>query len=67
MNKGFEVLEAHWLFSLELEKMDVVVHPESIIHSMVEFVDGSYNSADGSSQHAFSYPVCIDLSGEMER
>lgn len=41
MNKGFEVMEAHWLFHLPYEQIDVVVHPESVIHSMVEFVDHS--------------------------
>src|SRR5436309_10591638 len=41
MNKGLEVLEAHWLFDMPYERIDVVIHPESIIHSMVEFVDGS--------------------------
>lgn len=41
MNKGFEVIEAHWLFDLPWEKIDVVVHPQSIIHAMVEFADGS--------------------------
>ena len=41
MNKGFEVIEAHWLFGLPYEKIDVVVHPESTIHSMVEYVDHS--------------------------
>ena len=41
MNKGFEVIEAHWLFNLDYKKIDVVIHPESIIHSMVEFIDGS--------------------------
>ena len=41
MNKGFEVIEAHWLFDLPWEKIDVVVHPQSIIHAMVEFTDGS--------------------------
>ncbi|MFH1570984.1 MAG: 1-deoxy-D-xylulose-5-phosphate reductoisomerase [Gemmatimonadota bacterium] len=42
MNKGFEVLEAAWLFGVTLHQVDVIVHRESIIHSMVEFVDGSY-------------------------
>lgn len=41
MNKGLEVIEAHWLFGLTKEKIEVVVHPQSIIHSMVEFIDGS--------------------------
>ena len=41
MNKGFEVIEAHWLFGIEYHDIDIVIHPESIIHSMVEFIDGS--------------------------
>jgi 1-deoxy-D-xylulose-5-phosphate reductoisomerase len=41
MNKGLEVIEAHWLFGMPFEQVDVVVHPQSIVHSMVEFVDGS--------------------------
>ena len=41
MNKGFEILEAHWLFGIPLDRIDVVVHPESIVHSLVEFVDGA--------------------------
>ncbi|MGI5875194.1 MAG: 1-deoxy-D-xylulose-5-phosphate reductoisomerase [Dethiobacteria bacterium] len=62
MNKGFEVLEAHWLFGLELEKIEVVVHPESIVHSMVEFIDGSIIAQMGVPsmhlpiQYALSYP-----------
>ena len=41
MNKGLEVVEAHWLFGVQFERIDVVVHPQSIVHSMVEFVDRS--------------------------
>ena len=41
MNKGLEVIEAHWLFSAPPQRIEVVVHPESIVHSMVEYVDGS--------------------------
>ena len=41
MNKGLEVIEAHWLFGMDYDKIDVVVHPQSIVHSLVEFVDGS--------------------------
>src|SRR4051795_11868415 len=41
MNKALEVIEARWLFGLEPDQIEVVVHPESVIHSMVEFVDGS--------------------------
>lgn len=62
MNKGFEVIEAHWLFGIPAEKIDVVVHPESIVHSMVEFVDGSMKAQLGNTdmrlpiQYALSYP-----------
>jgi len=41
MNKGLEVIEAHWLFGLSIEQIQVVIHPQSIVHSMVEYVDGS--------------------------
>jgi 1-deoxy-D-xylulose-5-phosphate reductoisomerase len=40
-NKGLEMIEAHWLFGVPMEKVEVVIHPQSIVHSMVEFVDGS--------------------------
>lgn len=41
MNKGFEVIEAHWLFGLRAEQIEVILHPQSVVHSLVEFVDGS--------------------------
>uniref|UniRef100_A0A1I8ALY7 1-deoxy-D-xylulose-5-phosphate reductoisomerase n=1 Tax=Steinernema glaseri TaxID=37863 RepID=A0A1I8ALY7_9BILA len=41
LNKGLEVIEAHWLFSVPVDQIDVVVHPQSVIHSMVEYIDGS--------------------------
>ena len=44
MNKGLEIMEAHWLFGLPLERIEVIIHPQSIIHSMVEFVDGSFKA-----------------------
>ena len=62
MNKGFEVMEARWLFDLEADKIDVVVHPQSIIHSMVEFVDGSVKAQMGVPtmlvpiQYALTFP-----------
>lgn len=62
MNKGLEVIEAHWLFDVPYERIEVVVHPESIIHSMVEFVDGSIKmqaslpSMHLPIMHALSYP-----------
>ncbi|HLX11584.1 MAG TPA: 1-deoxy-D-xylulose-5-phosphate reductoisomerase [Bacteroidota bacterium] len=62
MNKGLEVIEAHWLFGLPAERIDIVIHPQSIIHSMVEFVDGSVKAQMGLPdmkmpiQYALSYP-----------
>ncbi len=62
MNKGLEVIEAHWLFKLPKEKIDVVIHPQSIIHSMVQFVDGSIKAQMGLPdmklpiQYALTYP-----------
>ena len=69
MNKGLEVIEAHWLFDIPYERIEVVVHPESIIHSMVEFVDGSIKmqaslpSMHLPVQHALSYPARLDTAG----
>lgn len=62
MNKGLEVIEAYWLFDLPLEKIDVILHPQSIIHSMVRFVDGSVIAQmsvpdmKGPISYALSYP-----------
>ena len=62
MNKGLEVIEAHWLFGLSPERIEVIVHPQSIIHSMVEFVDGSIKAQLGIPdmklpiQYALTYP-----------
>jgi len=69
MNKGLEVLEARWLFDIPYERINVIVHPESIIHSMVEFVDGSLKmQASLPSMHlpiqdALSYPMRLNTSG----
>ena len=66
MNKGFEVIEAHWLFGLPVSKIDVVIHPQSIIHSMVEMVDGSLLAQMGPTdmripiQYALSYPERLE-------
>jgi 1-deoxy-D-xylulose-5-phosphate reductoisomerase len=62
MNKGLEVIEAHWLFGVAGDQIDVVVHPQSVVHSMVELVDGSVIAQIGVTdmrlpiQYAFSYP-----------
>jgi 1-deoxy-D-xylulose-5-phosphate reductoisomerase len=62
MNKGFEVIEAHWLFDMRADQIDVVIHPQSTIHSMVEFVDGSILAQLGPTdmrmpiQYALTYP-----------
>jgi 1-deoxy-D-xylulose-5-phosphate reductoisomerase len=47
MNKGFEVIEAFWLFGVKKEKIDVIIHPQSIVHSMVQFIDGSIKAQLG--------------------
>ena len=62
MNKGLEVIEARWLFDIPSEKIDIMVHPQSIVHSMVEFVDGSVVAQLGTAdmrqpiQYALTYP-----------
>ena len=62
MNKGFEVIEAKWLFGVPYSKIQVVVHPQSVIHSMVQFADGAVKAQLGAPdmrlpiQYAFSYP-----------
>ena len=69
-NKGLEVIEAHWLFDMPYEKIDVVVHPQSVIHSLVEYQDGSVLAQLGLPdmrlpiQYAFSYPDRIQSSFE---
>jgi 1-deoxy-D-xylulose-5-phosphate reductoisomerase len=61
-NKGLEMIEARWLFDIPMEKIDVVIHPQSIVHSMVEFVDGSILAQMSSTdmalpiQYALTYP-----------
>ena len=70
MNKGLEVIEAHWLFDMPYERIDVLVHPESIIHSIVEFVDGSQLAQLGLPdmrtpiQYALSYPGRLPRAGK---
>jgi 1-deoxy-D-xylulose-5-phosphate reductoisomerase len=62
MNKGLEAIEAHWLFSIPFNKIEIVIHPQSIIHSMVEFADGSLKAQLSAPdmrfpiQYALSYP-----------
>ena len=66
MNKGFEVIEARWLFDLRPEQIEVIVHPQSIIHSMVQFADGSIKAQLGVPdmrlpiQYALTFPERID-------
>jgi 1-deoxy-D-xylulose-5-phosphate reductoisomerase len=48
MNKGFEIIEAYWLFNLPIDRLQVIIHPQSIIHSMVEFIDGSIKAQLGT-------------------
>ena len=62
MNKGLEVIEAHWLFGVRADQVDVVIHPQSVVHSMIELTDGSIIAQLGVTdmrlpiQYAFSYP-----------
>jgi 1-deoxy-D-xylulose-5-phosphate reductoisomerase len=68
MNKGFEVIEARWLFDIKPENIEVVIHPESIIHSMVQFIDGSVKAQIGLPSmkipiaYALSYPHRLNYS-----
>lgn len=70
MNKGFEVIEARWLFGVPAERIQVLVHPQSIVHSAVQFVDGSVKAQLGVPdmrlpiQYAFSFPERLPLRGE---
>ena len=70
MNKGFEVIEAKWLFGVPVEKIQVLVHPQSIVHSAVQFADGGIKAQLGVPdmrlpiQYAFSFPERLPLHGE---
>lgn len=70
VNKGFEVIEARWLFDMPAERIDVVLHPQSIVHSMVEFEDGAVKAQLGSADmripisHALFYPARAERPGE---
>lgn len=70
MNKGFEVIEAKWLFGVESDRIQVLVHPQSIVHSAVQFADGAVKAQLGVPdmrlpiQYAFSFPERLHLNGE---
>lgn len=70
MNKGFEVMEAKWLFGVDADKIQVLIHPQSIVHSAVQFVDGGIKAQLGVPdmrlpiQYAFSYPDRLPLNGK---
>jgi 1-deoxy-D-xylulose-5-phosphate reductoisomerase len=70
MNKGLELIEAHHLFSLPAERIDILVHPQSVIHSLVEFVDGSVIAQLGSPDmripiaHALAWPNRMETPAE---
>lgn len=70
MNKGFEVIEAKWLFGIEPDKIQVLIHPQSIVHSAVQFCDGAVKAQLGVPdmrlpiQYAFSYPDRLHLQGD---
>ena len=70
MNKGFEVTEAKWLFGVPADKIEVLIHPQSVVHSAVQFVDGAVKAQLGVPdmrlpiQYAFSFPQRLHLDGE---
>lgn len=70
MNKGFEVIEAKWLFGVPAEKIQVLIHPQSIVHSAVQFADGGVKAQLGVPdmrlpiQYAFSFPKRLSLNGD---
>jgi 1-deoxy-D-xylulose-5-phosphate reductoisomerase len=69
MNKGLEIIEAHWLFGLEAAQMEVLIHPESVVHSMIEFMDGSVMAQLSVAdmrlpiQYALTYPERVEMNG----
>lgn len=71
MNKGLEVIEAHWLFNVPAEKIEVVIHPQSVIHSLVEYADGSVLAQLGNPDmrtpiaHALAWPQRMDSGAAM--
>ncbi len=70
MNKGLEVIEAHWLFGLPSHQIDVLIHPESLVHSMIEFQDGTVMAQLSAAdmrlpiQYALTYPERLAMNGE---
>ena len=70
MNKGFEVIEAHWLFDVEPEQIQIIVHPQSVIHSMVQFSDGSIKAQLSEPDmripiaYALNFPVRLPLNSK---
>ncbi len=71
MNKGLEIMEAHWLFGLNSEQIQVLIHPESIVHSMIEFQDGAIMAQLGVAdmrvpiQYALTYPDRMTVNGDL--
>ena len=71
MNKGFEVIEARWLFDIPIDKIEVIIHPQSIVHSMVQFCDGSIKAQLGQPdmRHPIQYALTFPdrLNAQVER
>jgi len=65
MNKGLEVIEAHWLFGVPLERIEVVIHPQSVIHSMVEFIDGSVMAQLGTPDMRTPIAYCLGFPARL--
>ena len=64
VNKGLEVIEAHWLFDIPYEQIKVLIHPQSIIHSMVEYIDGSVIAQLGIP--SMKIPIAYALAGKLD-
>jgi len=66
MNKGLELIEAHYLFGLPSERIDILIHPQSVVHSMVEYVDGSVLAQLGSPDMRIDIAYALAWPGRME-
>ncbi len=63
MNKGLELIEARWLFDLDASELDVLIHPQSAVHALVEMMDGSVLAQLARDRYAHPHPVRPDLAG----
>ncbi len=67
MNKGLEVIEAKWLFNLDIAHIDVLIHPQSVVHSLIELLDGSVLAQLGIADMRIPIAYAFDLSGSYDQ